>query len=61
MYQSCVNAALVNCDAISVEVMDELGTRSFDKKKNVRRAALDGLADVFRKHCSDYWKQGDRN
>eukprot|EP00808_Paulinella_micropora_P030389 g27662.t1 len=49
-------AAAKNPGCVTLSLLNKVGKRTLDKKDLVRNKAMVGLATVFRKHVSMYWK-----
>lgn len=55
---SVCNAGLNHPQCVDMAILNAVGRRTLDKRPLVRREAIEGLADLFRRHCSDSWKDG---
>ena len=56
--QSIVEAALVRPQNVDNKLITAVRSRTLDKKPNVRREAMEGLAHLFKQHCAESWKKG---
>jgi sister-chromatid-cohesion protein PDS5 len=56
--KSVCTAALADVGTVELALLNALGKRTMDKKLAIRQSAIDGLAQLFREHCSEYWKLG---
>jgi sister-chromatid-cohesion protein PDS5 len=51
-------ATLERPDSVPLTLLDFIAERMNDRKQAVRRDALEGLAHIFKKHVSEFWKSG---
>jgi len=58
--ESICKAALQYPELLKPEQIELIANRCMDKKASVRQTALRCLADLFARHCSPYWRQGQQ-
>lgn len=49
-------AAVLSPDSVTLALLNAIGKRTMDKKFSVRKEAVEGMAKLFKTHCSEYWK-----
>lgn len=56
---SVCGAARDKPTAVSLNLLNAIGKRTLDKKVHVRQEAIEGMAQLFRVHCAEFWKNGE--
>jgi hypothetical protein len=57
--ESLREAGLADGELLTGELVNDLANRCKDKKINVRRSALECLAQLFEAHVARYWRRGE--
>ncbi len=63
MRQACIDslrdAGLADGDLLTQDLINDISQRCKDKKTQVRRSALECLAQLFEAHVARYWRRGE--